>query len=84
MKLVESQIKAIDQEALKLVKLDDTLAARLDILVSIPAFPSHRLCDADRDVRARRARPTPGRLPGRARAACQGIGKMEGKALHLR
>ena len=38
LKLIESQIKAIDQEAITLVKQDETLAARFDILISIPGI----------------------------------------------
>ena len=38
MRLIESQIAAIDQEAIALVRQDQMIAARFDILVSIPGI----------------------------------------------
>lgn len=44
LKLIESQIKAIDQEAMKLIDADAALIARFKILVSIPGISSLTAC----------------------------------------
>jgi transposase len=44
LKLIESQIKAIDHEAMKLIDSDTALSARFKILVSIPGISSLTAC----------------------------------------
>ncbi|CZT37444.1 transposase [Rhizobium sp. 9140] len=44
LKLIESQIKAIDQEAMKLIGADAAFTARFKILVSIPGISSLTAC----------------------------------------